>query len=206
MIAPKLLRTGIAPRLLIAALLLAIAPLGHAHGINLFATVEGATIQGTLRYADGSPATTAPVTAFAPDGSKIAEAVTDETGRFSLQARVRCRYRLVGDAGQGHRGLFTIAEKELPESLPAPGEEAPSAPTPAVDTPPASSAGLQTLPADFDERVGAAVARQVSSLREQLDGYENRIRIRDVMGGIGYLFGLFGIIVLLKHRNTHRAH
>jgi len=202
---PKPVCTRIAPRLLTAALLLALAPLVRAHGINLFATVEGATIQGTLRYADGSPATSAPVTAFAPDGSKIAEAMTDETGRFSFQARVRCRYRLVGDAGQGHRGLFTIQEKELPESLPAPGEEAPSASAPAVAAPPAPNAALQTLPADFDERVGAAVARQVNPLREQIDGYENQIRIRDVMGGIGYLFGLFAIIVLVKHRNTRRA-
>ena len=205
MIVPKLLRTPIAPWLLTVVLLLAFASVVHAHGINLFATVEGTSIQGTLHYADGTPAANAPVIAFAPDGSKIAEGTTDATGRFTFQAQVRCRHRLVGDAGQGHRGLFTIAETDLPNSLPAPGEEAPVEPVPEVETPPATVSSTQALPNDFDARVEAAVARQLRPLREQLNGYETAIRMRDVIGGIGYLFGLFGIIVLLKHRNTHRA-
>jgi nickel transport protein len=111
----------------------------------------------------------------------------------------------VGDAGQGHRGLFTVAEEELPESIPAPGELAPVVPATDVDTHPASVAEAQALPADFDTRVEAAVARQLRPLREQLNGYETTIRIRDVMGGIGYLFGLAGLIALLKTRKSRSA-
>jgi len=198
-------RSEVAWRILTVVLLLACAPVVHAHGINLFATVEGASIQGTLHYADGTPAANAPVIAFAPDGAIIAEATTDETGRFTFQARVRCRHRLVGDAGQGHRGLFTIAEEDLPDSLPAPGESAPVVPATEVDTPPASVAEAQALPSDFDARVEAAVARQLRPLREQLNGYETAIRSRDVMGGIGYLFGLAGLIALLKTRKSRSA-
>lgn len=202
---PGFHRAEVAWRILTVALLLACASVVHAHGINLFATVEGTSIQGTLLYADGSPAANAPVMAFAPDGSTIAEATTDETGRFTFQARVRCRHRLVGDAGQGHRGLFTIAEEDLPTSLPAPGEEAPPAPASEGNKPPAPGAGPPALPADFDARVEAAVARQLRPLREQINGYETAIRIRDVMGGIGYLFGLAGLIALLKTRNSRSA-
>lgn len=198
-------RSEIASRILTVVILLACAPVAHAHGINLFATVEGTTIQGTLHYADGTPATSAPVTAFAPDGSIIAETTTDETGRFTFQARVRCRHRLVGDAGQGHRGLFTIAEADLPDSLPAPGETAPVEPAPGLETPPATVSGTPALPDDLDERVEAAVARQLRPLREQLNGYETAVRIRDVMGGIGYLFGLAGLIALLKTRKSRSA-
>ncbi len=202
---PGFLRAEVARRILTVVILLACAPVAHAHGINLFATVEGSTIQGTLLYADGTPATSAPVTAFAPDGSIIAEATTDETGRFTFQIRIRCRHRIVGDAGQGHRGLFTIAEEDLPDSLPAPGEEAPVEPAPGVETSPATVSGTQALPDDFDARVEAAVARQLRHLREQLNGYETTVRIRDVMGGIGYLFGLAGLIALLKTRKSRSA-
>lgn len=195
-------------RITIAALgLMMAASAAWAHGLNLFATVEGATIQGTLRYADGTPAIGAPVIAYAPDGTTIAEASTDATGRFEFQARIRCRHRLVGDAGQGHRGLFTVAAEDLPESLPAPG-----APTPVREaTPPVEEVSVapnldsSTTPPDFDARVEAAVARQLRPLREQLNGYETSIRIRDVMGGIGYLFGLAGILALLKSRTSHPA-
>lgn len=189
-------------RLHLALLLVAVAPLAVAHGISLFATVEGSTIQGTLLYADGSPATGAPVTAFAPDGSVLAETRTDETGRFTFEAQVRCRHRLVGDGGQGHRGLFTIAEADLPTSLPRPGETVSEASAPASNDVTGMDGGEQVLPADFDARVEAAVARQIRPLREQLQGYETSIRKKDVLGGIGYLFGLAGLFALLKSRKT----
>lgn len=189
-------RHSIVSRTLLLLGFLSAAPLAWPHGINLFATVEGTTIQGTLHYADGSPATRAPVTAYAPDGKKIAEALTDETGRFTFQAQVRCRHRLVGDAGQGHRGLFTIPAEELPDVLPEPGA-ASAAPSP---VPAAPIAMPGSVAEDLDQRVEAAVARQLRPLREQLNGYETSIRIRDVMGGIGYLFGLAGMLALIKSR------
>lgn len=190
--------------LLVTLCLMLHAPLAWTHGINLFATVEGTSIQGTLLYADGTPAVSAPVMAYAPDGEVIAEATTDNTGRFVFEARVRVRHRLVGDAGQGHRGLFTIAAEDLPASLPEPGapvSEPLAEPSP-IETPTVEAGAL---PNDLDARLEAAVARQLRPLREQLDGYENSIRVRDVMGGIGYLFGLAGLIVLLKHRKARRA-
>lgn len=182
--------------------LIATTPFAWAHGINLFATVEGTTIDGTLVYADGTPAKAAKITAFAPDGSSIGEATTDETGRFTFQARYHCRHRLVGDVGQGHRGLFTIPEEELPDSLPVPGAPVSAQPPPleAQAVTPLTDAG--PLPDDFDERLEAAVARQLRPLREQLNRYETAIRIRDVMGGIGYVFGLAGMIALLKSRKN----
>lgn len=186
--------------LLLAAIVVVWNSPTWAHGINLFATVEGSSIQGTLLYADGTPAANAPVIAYAPDGEVIAEATTDNTGRFVFEARLRVRHRLVGDAGQGHRGLFTIAEDDLPASLPAPGE---SLPVPAANEASVEAPAVEAsaFPAEWDARLEAAVARQLRPLREQLDAYEHRIRVRDVMGGIGYLFGLVGLVVLLKHRN-----
>lgn len=189
--------------ILIAIGLIATAPRARAHGINLFATVQGTTIEGTLVYADGTPAPGATITAFAPDGSSIGEATTDQTGRFTFQARYRCRHRLVGDVGQGHRGLFTIPEDELPDSLPAPGS-APSSEVKSVGDTRTHTSSAEELPVaeDFDARVEAAVARQLRPLREQLNRYETSIRIRDVMGGIGYLFGLAGMLALLKTRKN----
>ena len=194
-------------RLILAMLCLsAVAPFAWAHGINLFATVEGATIEGTLIYVDGTPAAGATVTAFAPDGASIGEAITDATGRFAFQARFRCRHRLVGDVGQGHRGLFTVPEEDLPDSLPVPGAPVSVQAAPAVEAPSvAPSPGADAMPDDFDQRLEAAVARQLRPLREQINRYETAIRIRDVMGGIGYLFGLAGMIALLKYRKSRPA-
>lgn len=188
---------------LASLVVIALAPFAWAHGINLFATVQGTTIDGTLIYADGTPARGATITAFAPDGSSIGEATTDDTGRFTFEARYHCRHRLVGDVGQGHRGLYTIPEDELPDSLPAPGAAVPTPSAAAAEAPSANpTPGAGPIPDDFDQRLEAAVARQLGPLRKQLNHYETTIRVRDVMGGIGYLFGLAGIVVIVKSRKN----
>jgi nickel transport protein len=46
----------------------------------------------------------------------------------------------------------------------------------------------------------AAIARQIRPLREQLDAAESRIRLHDLMGGIGTIFGLFGCWAWLQSR------
>jgi len=170
--------------LLIAALF--ISTLAWGHGIDLFATVQGNTINGTLQYADHTPVDGAPVRAYAPDGDMIGETQTDTEGRFTIPVTRHCDYRIVGDAGEGHTGTYTVKASELP-LLPSPGQE--------------NATPAETLEgAQLDARIEQAVARQLAPLREQLFEHDQAIRLRDLLGGIGYVFGLAGIVVLLKHR------
>lgn len=48
--------------------------------------------------------------------------------------------------------------------------------------------------------VEAAVARQIRPLRLQLDAMEERARFSDIMGGIGTIFGVFGIAAWIAAR------
>ncbi|MBC7952469.1 MAG: hypothetical protein H7Z12_11710 [Rhodospirillaceae bacterium] len=48
--------------------------------------------------------------------------------------------------------------------------------------------------------VEAAVARQIRPLRLQIDAMEERARFSDIMGGIGTIFGLFGIAAWIASR------
>jgi nickel transport protein len=160
-----------------------------AHGVDLFARVEGTNIIGSLLYPDGTPIASAPVRAFAPAGELLAETTTDDTGHFSLPITSITDHRILGDAGEGHRAEYTVRASELPESL-----------TPAGS---ASTPGAAVV-SDLDARIERAVARQIAPLREQLFGYERAVRMRDIAGGIGYVFGLAGIVVLLKYRAPRR--
>lgn len=170
--------------LLLAGLL--VAPLAWGHGIDVFATVEGDSIHGTLRYADQTPIAGASVVAYGPDGAVIVETHSDAEGRFTLPVTQRCDYRIEGDAGAGHTGTYTVPESELSvetsSNAAAPGESA-------------SAPGLEA-------QIERVVARQLAPLRQQLFEHDRAIRLRDLLGGIGYVFGLAGIVVLLKHRKA----
>ncbi|MBC7908010.1 MAG: hypothetical protein H7Y60_14875 [Rhodospirillaceae bacterium] len=48
--------------------------------------------------------------------------------------------------------------------------------------------------------IEAAVARQIRPLRLQIDAMEERARFSDIMGGIGTIFGLFGIAAWIAAR------
>ncbi len=166
-----------------------------AHGIDIFATVEGENIQGKLQYADHTPIPGVAVTAYAPDGAVIAETTTNEEGRFKFPISRHCDYKIVGDAGDGHTGTYTLAASELPDH-PHSGNESHS---PVATT--HTGVDLDQL----DARIEQVIARQLSPLREQLNEHDQAIRLRDLLGGVGYVFGLAGIVVLLKHRKPSES-
>jgi len=168
-----------------------------AHKLNVFAFAEGKTIRGEVYFRGRVPARNAKLTAFGPAGEKLAETTSDERGEFSFEARFHCDHRLVADSGDGHGTEFTVSAGELPDSLPlcqghsgtAGGQSPQAAPPPdAAHTPLA-------IPKDEElkELIEVAVGKQVVALRRQLDRYEQRTRLRDILGGIGYILGLVGL-------------
>jgi nickel transport protein len=51
---------------------------------------------------------------------------------------------------------------------------------------------------------GQALGRQIRGLREQMEGYEEKTRFRDVLGGIGYIVGVAGIAFYFLGRRQQR--
>ena len=95
--------------------------------MEVFATVEGKTIQGKANFHDGTPARNADVKAFDPAGEEIGRTKTDDQGKFNLAARFRCDHRLLVDTGDGHGAEYTILAKAMPADLPLRGPAVASA-------------------------------------------------------------------------------
>lgn len=187
------------PRFALAALLslLALAGPAAAHKLNVFARVEGRSIEGKAYYRGGGPAEGAAIAAYGPSGEELGRTTADAEGRFSLPAAVRCDHRLVADAGGGHAGEFQLSASELPADLPPANLPAATAPAPPAEVP---NAG----PADATAEL-AALRAQVVALREQLEGYEAQVRFRDVLGGIGFLLGAMGLAIYVGSRRRGGA-
>lgn len=191
------------PRAFCMALALLCIPLiAWGHAVELFATASGNAVRGTMRYPDGTRITEAPVRAHDPEGALLAETVTDEAGRFTLPISRVCDYRITGDAGEGHVGVYTVPESEIEAAVAAPPESpAPVSAASAPETDQHASADFAAIEARIDQ----AVARQLAPLREQLFQYERTTRFRDIVGGIGYLFGVAGLLALVRGRFSRRG-
>lgn len=168
---------------LAAALILAAAP-ACAHKLKVFAAAEGDAIVGTAYFAGGAPAQGSAGRVLGPDGAEIAQFRTDEAGGFRIAVSQRQDYRVSVDSGDGHLAEARIGAAEL-GGTPPPGATA--APAAALADP-----------------VEAAVARQVLPLRRQIDAMEERARFSDIMGGIGTIFGLFGVFAWVAARRRSR--
>jgi len=197
-------------------LIAAATPTAPAHRINVFAAAEGEVIAGHAYFSGGSPVIGAAVRISDAEQRLLAETTTDENGAFTYAARSRCDHIIVVDAGDGHAARWVVAADELPRSLPArehAAGEGRSAPPDGRADRNAQSATRATgatgrtesrsAPLD-DDALAAAIARavgqQIRPLREQFARYEQQVRLRDIVGGIGYILGLAGLAFFLTGR------
>ena len=179
------------PLMVLAAWLVLGARPAHAHKLSLFAAAEGATIRGYAYFVGGGRPRAVTVEIHTPTGERLGAAKTDDKGEFSFTAATRCDHVLTVDAGDGHGASFIVKADELPDGLPVlgagPGAAAPSAPAPGP-------------PADTHNAIARAVGKQVRPLREQLDKLENTLRLRDILGGLGYIVGVTGLWLYVAAR------
>lgn len=151
-------------------------PLVFAHGLNLSLQAAADGVVGQAFYADGSPARNEAVTLFGADAGKpLAEASTDAQGRFRLPLTVAGTYRVVVDGDEGHRAEAAIVW------------------APVMAAPTAESAAA----------LAAAVRAEVAPLREDIARLQARVRLADLVGGIGFVVGLFGAYAWWRAR-AHR--
>lgn len=171
----------------------------QAHLLKVFAFAEGNRIEGSTYFVGGVPASGASVKVMSTDGRLLATLEPDADGEFSYEAESHIDYVIVANTGDGHVAEWTMSAAELT------GEDAPIAHN-AIDSPPsptAASPAAIPVSRDLATLVEQAVARQVRPLREQIIAYEDQIRLRDIVGGVGYIIGLAGLAAWWQQRRRN---
>ena len=194
----------------LSALLLLDARAALAHRLSVFAYAEGSTIQGSAYFAGGGAASGAEVTVYGPDGAVLGTTTTGEAGEFTFEATLRVDHRITVETADGHAAEFVVAATDLPASLPG-GPEPSAVDVTAVEGAIAAEVDLPgTMPAIDDAALEAMVSRavqqQIRPLREDLIAYADAVRVSDIMGGIGYIVGIFGVLAyVLSLRRGRRS-
>lgn len=177
---------------------LSLAPAAEAHGLRIFATVDGDHITGYAYWVGGERLSDATLRVLSADGELLGEAQTNAEGEFHYHPEVRQDHVLEIALPDGHRDTFTVAAAELPNTLP-PGPDADNnaQPDEEADAPEREAAAamdeeaLRTVLQD-------TVSRPIQQLREDVDALSERRRVQDILGGMGYIVGVFGIMVFAR--------
>jgi nickel transport protein len=167
-----------------------------AHKGNVFAWVEDDTgfVEGC--YSGGKKAKNALIEVFDSAGTKLVEGKTDDKGEFSFPIPVKTDLRIVLTASPGHKNDFIVSASDLGVTT-SPTVE------PGLET---EKKAAQTSTVNINTQQLEAIINQ--ALERKLDPVMKLVRttrregpsITEIIGGIGYIFGLFGVVMYFKSR------
>ncbi|WP_456455027.1 emp24/gp25L/p24 family protein [Thermovibrio sp.] len=175
-------------------LFLALLPLSAlAHKISAFVDVEGNTVTISSFFSDGTPVKGGDVEVF-KDGKLLLKGKTDKNGEFTFKAPQEGKYKVVVVAELGHRteAEFTVGKvKEEKEKV---NEEKKS-----------SSQDCQKV---SEEELRKVVREELKPIKQELLQVEEELskpNLSEIIGGIGWILGIFGGAVLLSRRKSDRS-
>lgn len=201
-------RPSMVARSMLLTLALALAPPALAHKLKVFAFAEGDRIQGSAYFVGGAKASGASILIQDDTGQRLATLTPDSEGRFSYRVLQPVDHLIVALGADGHRAEWRVSAAELAGAFPStPQPDSASAADDARqahDTQPPQTAPVHASATDpaLMAAIEQSVARQIRPLREQLIALDERIRLQDILGGIGYILGLTGLALWWRRRKT----
>lgn len=178
----------------------------EAHRVNIFAYIENGNILVECAFRKSSPVMHGSVIVTESAGGKeILRGETDEQGHFAfpipqdvVAAHGDLNIRIV--AGEGHQNDWTVTAEEM-GAVPTTTESAqPVAPaTSASFAAPADSVTLTRT--ELESIVNGALDAKLAPIKRMLlEQTESGPTLKDIVGGIGWIFGLVGVAAYFKSR------
>ncbi|MBA7521904.1 hypothetical protein ES705_14016 [subsurface metagenome] len=170
-----------------------------AHKVNIFAYVEGRGIYTESYFSDGKKCIDSKIEVFDNQGNKLLEGLTDEEGMFSFEVpaedAIDGDLKLVLTASMGHRAEYIIRADEL-GNVSGLVEEKIEEPISAV-SPEVSSFDLKEIQSLIEDILDEKLK---PIMREIKKSQEDKISPTEIIGGIGYIIGIFGIVAYFLSR------
>jgi cobalt/nickel transport system permease protein len=201
---------GVIP-IIIILILIAISSQALAHKVNLFAWYDGKMILSEGYFSTGTKAVNSTIMVLDSEGKEVFNGMTDKKGEFSFKPPRNGEYRLVLEAGMGHRAeaLVSVQGMESGTAAPEAGQAGPqTAESPELkgDGQAAEDAHKGTAAltnAEFEQ----ILDRKLNPIKEQLlrlAEQGDRVCFRDVVAGLGYIAGLMGLAIYLAQRKRKK--
>lgn len=187
----------------IVALLLALSTPAFAHKVIASVYTEGEVISGDIGFSNGDMAQHALVEIFDPQGNKLGEVKTDEDGLFTFRPTRAVTHIFRANLGGGHVAEVRMEADELPAIAGASPAAQTQAATPAVQS--GNAMSQEVAPAALamaaqEKLIATVVQKQIVPLRREIAAYQEKTNLQNVLGGIGYILGLFGLGFYLAAR------
>lgn len=187
-------------RAMLLILTLAALPLpAMAHKVIFAVFKSGDAIEGELGFSNGDMAPDARIEVFSDTGEVLGEAVTDADGFFLFTPTQPVRHVFKANLGAGHIAETDMSAEDVADIL---GVAAIASETIAAPTPATANTGTVIASLSAEERlaIAEAVRDEIRPLRREIAAYREKNDLQTVLGGIGYIMGLFGLYFYIAAR------
>lgn len=181
------------------AAMLCMAAAAEAHKVNVFAYVDGNTVVTDSGYSRSKRVHDGIIEVYdAATGKLLLSGQTDTNGKFDFQIPEEARagrmdLRLLLKAGTGHQAEWVVKYNEYGAAkgpFAAPAEEEEHTHVAVAKAPTAEAADVEAI-----------VRRELEPIKRMLaDMNQAGPSTTEIIGGIGYIFGLFGVAAYFKSR------
>ena len=193
-------------------------PTALAHNVVSGAYTDGMTIEGEVGFSNGDMAESGgSVSVFDEVGNLIAELQLTEGGVFTYEAKAVSKHVVKVNLNAGHVAEMVIEADELTAPTKSMKMPESNAVQPTILT--TKSGPLVALPSErsatgevvFDSKISteqlqsivrSAVAKQIRPLQKELRAYKEKVMFRDISGGLGFIFGLFGVAAWMASKRN----
>lgn len=186
------------------ALVLALVALplpAAAHKVIFAIFKSGDSIEGELGFSNGDMSSGTSIQVLDTLGAKIGEVMTDSDGFFVFTPTEPIAHVFKADMGAGHVAEATMPADEIAELLGVAAiEETVTATAPASATENAAQLTVASLSNEERLAIAEAVRDEMRPLRRELAAYREKNDLQTILGGIGYIFGLFGLYFYIAAR------
>lgn len=202
---------------------LSLATIAHAHRVNIFAWVEGDRIFTESSYPSGNKAQGAKVSATsAKTGELFAEGETNKNGLFVFPVPAKAREQktnivLTLHAGEGHANTWEVLASEFlaSDALTQPQADETSSAQYSINNTDSNdkaesknhtaASSQLTMQGVSEQQIRTIVSEELEKklgpLRRQLAAKQAAgPELQDVVGGIGWILGIFGAAALARSR------
>ncbi|MCP4692515.1 MAG: hypothetical protein GY859_31010 [Desulfobacterales bacterium] len=190
-----------------AALSMWLSGAALAHKVTIFAWVEGDAVHTVSKFSGGKKVKAGRVVVTDAQGTRLLEGVTDNLGEFSFKAPKKADLRIELIAGMGHKNHWTIPAEDFEADSPAAGAGKPGAPANQAargKTPDPDQAGGprgEDISPEIQAAVEKALDKKLKPVIKMLaESRDRKPSFQDILGGIGYIFGLVGVAAWIQAR------
>ncbi|MCF6235594.1 MAG: hypothetical protein L3J70_04355 [Gammaproteobacteria bacterium] len=181
----------------------------YAHKVNMFVYQEAGQVFVEGYFADGRKSQKSEVVVYDEQDKLLLSGQTDDKGVFAFIPTHKGALRITLDAGLGHKTEYELKADEWEEvnnSVPAISTSAASelVQTQAV-TSEKSEVVTHSAAVGFDEKalqimINKAVHEANTPLIRSLEDAQKKASMSDIIGGIGFIFGILGVILYFQAR------